>query len=613
MFMLPKREHSFQDLLKEVFSSRSIISFFLRYSFTLLVTFIIILLKWEIRPLNEGSPYVILLVPVVLSAYIGGFMCGVVATAIAAVNANYLFVSPQPGFTATSTNIVQSVAFVLEGLMASGLIEMIARGREREYRLRQWYEVTLSSIGDAVIATDNEGYVMYMNPVAEDLTGWRFARAYGRSLVQVFNTVEEATGKRASDPVQQAIIRDGTITSNHIVLLSKKGTEILVDESVSPIKNMAGDTIGVIIAFRDVTGMRRSQEALRLSEERLRLALNHTNIMAWGQDRRFRYTWVHNISFPGFGPDDIIGKTDRQMKTVSRLNLEKLEQLKREIVKTKKTQTVELNIGTEKKPRFLEVTIQPEIDWRGNVKGIYGISVDITKRKMMEEKKDEFLSIASHELRTPLTSIKGYVQILERVIRDTGNGKARVYLNRTKVYVDKLGGLISDLLDVTKIQSGKLQLNMETFDLGELIDQAVESAQLITDTHRIVKKGSVHLRLTGDKNRLEQVLANLLSNAIKYSPHADQVIVSSKQEDRRVVVSVQDFGIGIPAASRPRLFSRFYRVEQSARQFTGLGIGLYISQEIVTRHGGDMRVESEEGKGSVFSFSLPLHAKAIPT
>lgn len=231
--------------------------------------------------------------------------------------------------------------------------------------------------------------------------------------------------------------------------------------------------------------------------------------------------------------------------------------------------------------------------------------LDITEQKKLEERKDEFIGIASHELKTPLTSIKGYVQILEKALRDTNNEKVKTLFNKTNIYINKLDELIIDLLDVSKIQAGKLQFDMMDFNLKQLIDDGIGYIQAGT-SHKIILEGDSNINIFGDKHRLEQVFVNLLSNAVKYSPDADKIKVKITRFKDNVEISVQDFGIGISKKHYDKLFQRFYRVEKSAKNFSGLGIGLYISSKIISRHGGRIWVESELGKGSTFYFNLPI-------
>lgn len=232
--------------------------------------------------------------------------------------------------------------------------------------------------------------------------------------------------------------------------------------------------------------------------------------------------------------------------------------------------------------------------------------LDITERRKLEQRKDEFIGIASHELKTPLTSIKGYTQILERIIHQMSDERAKIYLKKTNTYIDRLNSLIADLLDVSKIQAGKLQMNFSEFSVDDLVDDGIESIQHINSQHEISKTGVASERVLGDKHRLEQVFTNLLSNAIKYSPDANKIEVHISKNDSMITVSIKDYGVGIAEENLHKLFERFYRVEETAKTFSGLGIGLYISSEIVRRHGGDIWVESEHGNGSTFYFTLPI-------
>lgn len=231
--------------------------------------------------------------------------------------------------------------------------------------------------------------------------------------------------------------------------------------------------------------------------------------------------------------------------------------------------------------------------------------LDISERKKIEQRKDEFIGIASHELKTPLTSIKGYIQILERVIQQMGDEKLNTYLQKTNDQVNRLNSLIIDLLDVSKIQAGKLLLDISEFKLSDMITDVIDVVTQTHTTHTVTCKGNCNVLVRGDRHRLEQVMHNLLSNAIKYSPKNKLVEVVCDVKPEAIVVSVTDFGIGIPNSEIPNLFRRFYRVPSISQSYSGLGIGLYISKEIIQRHGGKIWVESEEQKGTSFYFSIP--------
>lgn len=220
--------------------------------------------------------------------------------------------------------------------------------------------------------------------------------------------------------------------------------------------------------------------------------------------------------------------------------------------------------------------------------------------------RDDFISIASHELRTPITSLKMYTQVLQKQLSKKGETSFNHSLSRMDAQLNKLTGLISDLLNISKIELGRLEFQEEWFNLDEVVKEACEAIQQIATRHTIHIKGSIVQPVWGDKDRIGQVVTNLLTNAIKYSPQAQEVIVRLQAEPDNALVSVQDFGIGIDSEHLNKIFTRFYRVsDPEEKTFPGLGIGLYLSYEIIKRHHGSVMVASEKGKGSVFSFSLP--------
>lgn len=233
--------------------------------------------------------------------------------------------------------------------------------------------------------------------------------------------------------------------------------------------------------------------------------------------------------------------------------------------------------------------------------------------KVLMQKKDEFMAVASHELKTPLTTVKASLQLLERLTAESENPSVEIFINKAQKQADKLSSLVSDLLDVSKINAGKMEFAIQSFSIEEVIEDCLSFTKAESD-HEIIVNGDQSIILRGDRNRLEQALCNLLSNAVKYSPDADKVIINIKKYDDTIKVSVTDFGVGIEESKIPFVFDRFFRVSENSNKFSGLGLGLYITSEIIKRHGGRIYVESTPGEGSTFSFSIPLDAtQAIKT
>lgn len=230
---------------------------------------------------------------------------------------------------------------------------------------------------------------------------------------------------------------------------------------------------------------------------------------------------------------------------------------------------------------------------------------DIEDQKESEKKKDEFISIASHELKTPLTTVKAFFQLAAKEI--PSESRTHQLIGAAARQVTRMERLISDLLDVSKINAGKMQYDLEDFDFQEVLKEATDSVQEIYPDHHLILKKTAPARIIADRHRIEQVIVNLLNNAVKYSPGKDKVLIRSEVKNSILRVSVEDFGIGIEEKHLGELFGRFYRVNLEHR-FQGFGLGLFISAEIVKRHGGNIWVKSEFGKGSVFTFQLPITA-----
>ena len=234
---------------------------------------------------------------------------------------------------------------------------------------------------------------------------------------------------------------------------------------------------------------------------------------------------------------------------------------------------------------------------------------EIETRKEAERKKDEFISIASHELKTPLTSVKGYVQLLERSINKGDTATVLKHLGKAQVQLEKLNTLIADLLDISKIESGKIKFNMQEFSIDHLIENLIEVMQQSNPDFTINRKGNANCVIYGDEMRIEQVLVNFLTNAIKYSPGTAEIDLTVNVNGNELYVAVKDFGIGMSPDQQKNVFDKFYRVEETSQRFPGLGIGLYISSEIITRHNGQVGLKSESGNGSEFYFIIPTNAQ----
>lgn len=233
---------------------------------------------------------------------------------------------------------------------------------------------------------------------------------------------------------------------------------------------------------------------------------------------------------------------------------------------------------------------------------------DVTKIRKYDRQKDEFASVIMHELKTPVSTINGYLQLLQAHLSERNDKKLLEYTYTMQDQVRRLTSLINGLLNSSKIRAVGFDYREEIFDIDELIAQTIKDVQKTTKSHTIAKEGKIAGYVKVDSSRIGQVLINLLTNAIKYSPNATKIIVKISLKNRKVIISVKDFGIGISKINQKKVFERFFRLSKSGDEtIYGVGLGLDISSQIVRHHKGKMWVESDEGKGTEFNFALPLY------
>ena len=344
-------------------------------------------------------------------------------------------------------------------------------------------------------------------------------------------------------------------------------------------------------------------QALADSEARFRFMLNAIPQQVWTASPDGKLDYVNQVVCNdfGFSLEHIIGNGWREF-----IHPDDLPACLEQWLMSLQTGTgymVEFRLRFSNNNYYWHLARAKPLIENGEITLWIGTNTNIDLQKNNEQRKDEFLSIASHELKTPLTSIKAFNQLMQRA---GDANKVNSFVKKSADHILRLERLISDLLDVTKINAGKMNYNMEPFNFKQMLEESIEVVQHMNPKHQIITQNLEDLEYTGDHFRLEQVVQNFLSNAIKYSPDADRIIVNTKTTDGFIEVSVQDFGIGIQPDHLNRLSDRYYRVDNTAMRFEGLGLGLFISSEILKGHRGSFWIESEPDKGSTFYFKLPL-------
>jgi len=352
----------------------------------------------------------------------------------------------------------------------------------------------------------------------------------------------------------------------------------------------------------EVQGRREAQVTMRSEIDHFHLMLEALPQIAFTLDAAGAVTFVNSKWYEYSASEKVFPETHADDHSIL-LEFERCR-------KKKKALELEIRIRNRETGdfRFHLLRMSPVFDGK-SIKNWVGTFTDIDDQKKVEKEKDEFLSIASHELKTPLTSIKAYMQLLERKLKINEENSEATYVKKALSQVEKLNSLITDLLDVSKIENGKLKINKKRNNLDHVISNAIDTIiQTHDDKVKITRHGLIpDILIPFDEIRIEQVLINFLTNAIKYSPENNQVIVTTFVDENEVRVSVTDFGIGIPDFKQDAVFKKFYRVEESSLQFQGMGIGLYICSEIISQHDGTIGLSSVVGEGSTFYFTLPLN------
>jgi len=475
-------------------------------------------------------------------------------------------------------------------------------GREEQKRLL-WL---MENSNDFISLSTHDGYVTYVNKTGLELMGFSNLEEAQRHNSE-YLLPEEVEKLRAE--INPLLLNDGRwegdITYKHFTTgepIPGHGISLLLREPIS------GELLGRASLFRDLRPDIAARKALSDSEQLFRGITQASPTALWMSDENAQITYVNQIwiDWTGYPFESHLG--EGWLNAVFQEDIEQAATKFLADCSDRKYHESQFRIKhTDGTVRWIVCTGNPQYDNTGRFFGYIGACVDITEQKQLQNQKDEFIGIASHELKTPVTSIKAYAQVLEAMFRKSGDDRKANMVVKMNNQIDRLTSLIGDLLDVTKIQSGRLQFNDTLFDFNQLMHDMVEDLQRTTEKHQIITELKTVGQVYADKDRISQVLTNLVTNAIKYSPDADKIIVKAEVADNQVMVCVQDFGIGISHDKKDKVFEQFYRVSGDKQHtFPGLGLGLYISSEIIKREGGRIWVNSVQGKGSTFCFSLPV-------
>jgi PAS domain S-box-containing protein len=483
-------------------------------------------------------------------------------------------------------------------------------------------ERLLARSNEGMMAFDRRFRCVHWNALMERLTGLRASDVIGQDLLTLFPFLVEI-GEDAY--LRRALEGEEVATSHRLYWIPGTNRRGFFDGSYAPLRDRRGEITGGIGVIRDVTESIRAAEILGETENRFRNMADVAPVLLWmadpdGMCSFFNQTW---LEFTGRSNDEEWGvgwaagvhfeDFQRCMDTyVEAFNQRRQFEMEYRLRRHDGEFRWLLDRGT---PRYT-----PDRSFAGYI----GSCIDITERRALEGElrravraRDEFLSVASHELKTPLTSLQLQIEGLSRNLErraDTALRESRLLAGAKAVtqQARRLSDLIEVLLDVSRINSGRLRFDYTELDFGDVLRDAIDrwrpaAAQANSDINFELAAEAQAAELSGtwDRVRLEQILNNLLSNAVKYGP-GKPIRIGLEGGPQQIRFSVADQGIGIPAIDQPRIFQRFERAVPS-RNYGGLGLGLWITHEIVTALGGSINVESEPGRGSIFSVALPRH------
>jgi PAS domain S-box-containing protein len=471
------------------------------------------------------------------------------------------------------------------------------------------FAAIVASSDDAIVGKDLNGQITSWNQAAEQIFGYTAAEALDRHI-----TIIIPEDRRGEEDYVLGEVRAGRrVDQYETVRRRKDGTLVDVSLSVSPVRNAAGEIVGVSKIARDVTWTRRlTREAFRLAaivestdDAILSKDLNGV-IQTWnrGAERMF-----------GYSPEEAIGRNITMIIPEERLP-EEVEVLSR--VRAGLSVDHFETVRKRKDGRLIDIslTVSPIRTATGEVIGASKIARDITEARRLHaladeasRLKDEFLAVLSHELRTPLNTVLGYARMLNREDqRMTGELRDRA-LDALERNADSLSRLVNDVLDTSRIVTGKLRLVLETSGVTQVVEDAIDTVRPQAEARGIAMQVRVDpgLVVFADRDRLQQVFWNLLSNAIKFTPSGGVITIRARRQNEAVAISVQDTGIGIAQEHLPYLFQRFWQAHTGAsREFAGLGIGLALARHLMELHGGSIAVESAGvGLGATFTVLLP--------
>lgn len=483
--------------------------------------------------------------------------------------------------------------------------EALRVARDAAEQQKRLYETITSNTPDLIYVLDLDYRFTYANDALLTMWGKTWDNAIGKRLLENgYEPWHAEMHEREIDKVAatRKPIR-GEVSFPHATLGRR-----VYDYIFSPVVNELDEVVAIAGTTRDITDIKLAERTLTESEARFRTMAEGTNIyISMGDETGnaiyFNQTWSR---LTGRSMDELLGFNWADMLHPD--DRERYLAIYDESFKAETPFHADFRVLTaEGDYRWLLTDGSVRRYSDGSFAGFIGAAVDITELKQDEQRKNDFISMVSHELKTPLTSALSYVQVSKKRTEQAGDAVSAGMLERTEKQLTKMARMINGFLNVSRLESGKIQIDCQRFDLAGLLNEIEEETLVSVLTHRILFAPVPSIHVKADREKIGQVIQNLISNAVKYSPANSTIRIAVDVIKGMAQISVSDEGIGINETDLPRLFERFYRVKDAeTRHIAGFGIGLYLCAEIVKQHGGRIRAESTFGEGSTFYFTLPL-------
>lgn len=511
-------------------------------------------------------------------------------------------------FSSADINFLQSLANIVSDVLQKEASLNKLRESEEQYR-------TLVDLAPDIIYSISvkDGTFTSLNPAFEKITGWSREKWLNKHFTELIHPEDV--------PESLKYLKQGLTGKStgpfELKIKSSSGT-YLIGEFRSVPRFEKGKVVSMFGIARDITKRKQIEEEYKKQKDQLEVIFQNVSDGIIVQDKSGALIFANNAAAQavGFKDVDTLLNTswgeflkafrirDEAGKLVDTDNLPGRKALKGETPSEVVLRHFALGSKDEK---WSVIKATPILDEQGKVQFVVNVFRDVTESKLSEKHKDEFLAIASHEIKTPVTSIKAFVQLLDERLKDYPDKSVINYINSVNTQLERLTRLVNELLDLSKMGRGSLPLEPTKFKVSPFLQELVDSLQPSLNSHRVMIRGKVSNRAVyWDKERISQVLVNLLTNAVKYSPDAGKILLSVKETDDKIRVGVKDYGIGIPKEYQVKIFDRFFRaVKDEGETYAGLGLGLYITAQLVRQHKGRIWVKSTPKKGSVFFVELP--------